>query len=187
MASFRALPLPALRGGGGAEEGGSSQGGGASSKGGGSGSGKAGPQSWWDLSHARSRRGGGSPGASAPGAGSPTAVVELCNSEPTGRGSGGLLGLLGGVRRRGQQGRGLASPVCRIEMPRLAPAWAPRIQMFLPSFRCVEKRVLGAKRSSLQFWACGSWGSWQAHPHVPSQLQVRWLGCLFVVVSNRWL
>lgn len=131
MASFRALPLPALEGSGTAEQVSSSRRGGSTG-----GSGQAGLHSWWDLPHARSRRGGGSPGDSAPGAGSPTAAVELCNSEPAGRGSGGLWGLLGGGRRRRQQGRGLASPVCRIEMPQLAPAWAPRIQMFLPSFRC---------------------------------------------------
>lgn len=135
MASFKALTLPELKGGAGAEESSSSlsgwqdrharqQAGGSSSSG-----------SWWDLPHARSHRGGGASGASAPGAGSPTAVVELCNSEPTGRGGAGLWGLLGGSKRRGPQGRGLSSPVCRIEMPQLAPSWAPRIQMFLPSFR----------------------------------------------------
>ncbi len=113
LAAFRALPLPQLaeqvqqparlRGGGG--DGGAAKG-----------------TSWWDLPHRRAARGGGERGAAAPGAGSATAAVELCNTEPA-RG------------RAGRAARGLAGPVCCLEMPRLKPAWAPKIQMFLPSFR----------------------------------------------------
>ncbi|KAL4438455.1 hypothetical protein ABPG77_000103 [Micractinium sp. CCAP 211/92] len=112
LAAFRALPLPQLaeqvqqparlRGGGG--DGGAAKG-----------------TSWWDLPHRRAARGGGERGAAAPGAGSATAAVELCNTEPA-RG------------RAGRAARGLAGPVCCLEMPRLKPAWAPKIQMFLPSF-----------------------------------------------------
>jgi hypothetical protein len=74
--------------------------------------------SWWDLT---TKRGGSSGGRSGSGgaAGSPTAAIELRNSEPAGR----------------RHGRGLAAPVCCIEVPRVAPAWAPKIRMFLPSFR----------------------------------------------------
>ncbi|KAI7836283.1 hypothetical protein COHA_009832 [Chlorella ohadii] len=157
MASFKALPLPALQGGGGAE--GSSSLGGrhdrparqADSSSSGGSRGRHG--SWWDLPHARSRRGGGEPGTSAPGAGSPTAVVELCNSEPAGRGGAGLWGLLGGRGRRDTHGRGLSSPVCRIEMPQLAPAWAPRIQMFLPSFSGATPDHPGLLKYSLKLTA----------------------------------
>ncbi|PRW61256.1 NEOXANTHIN-DEFICIENT 1-like isoform X1 [Chlorella sorokiniana] len=143
MASFKALPLPAVQRVGGAAEDSSSSGSG----------GRAGPGSWWDLPHARSRRGGGGPAASAPGAGSPTAAVELYNSEPTEGGSGGLWGLLSGGRRRRTLGRGLSAPVCRIEMPQLVPAWAPRIQMFLPSFSGATPDHPGLLKYSLKLTA----------------------------------
>lgn len=121
LAAFKALPLPALDGAGRSGEGG-----------------KRGA-SWWDLPHRRAARGGGTAGSGAAGAGSPTAVVELCNSERAGgkarpsSSGGGSDG--GGSGCHGKARRGLASPVCRIEVPQLAPAWAPKIQMFLPSFR----------------------------------------------------
>ncbi|EFN51039.1 hypothetical protein CHLNCDRAFT_141535 [Chlorella variabilis] len=120
LAAFKALPLPALDGAGRSGEGG-----------------KRGA-SWWDLPHRRAARGGGTAGSGAAGAGSPTAVVELCNSERAGgkarpsSSGGGSDG--GGSGCHGKARRGLASPVCRIEVPQLAPAWAPKIQMFLPSF-----------------------------------------------------
>ncbi|PSC74653.1 hypothetical protein C2E20_2385 [Micractinium conductrix] len=99
LAAFSALPeLAAARGGGGG------------------GGGKRRGASWWDVPHPRSTRGGGAQGSAAGGAGAPTAALELCNSEPGGR------------------GRGLEGPVCVIDMPRVLAAWAPKIQMSLPSF-----------------------------------------------------
>ena len=112
LASFKALPLPALAGSQQKQQGQQQQQQQQkrSSK----------HSSWWDLPHRRSSRGGGGGGggdAAAAGSGTPTASLELSNSESS--------------RRR----RGLGSAVCCIEMPQLAPAWAPKIQMFLPSFR----------------------------------------------------
>ncbi len=184
MASFKALPLPALQGGGGAE--GSSSLGGrhdrparqADSSSSGGSRGRHG--SWWDLPHARSRRGGGEPGTSAPGAGSPTAVVELCNSEPAGRGGAGLWGLLGGRGRRDTHGRGLSSPVCRIEMPQLAPAWAPRIQMFLPSFRCIPHTLLCLPSPCL----CQPWARWQVVGSLTAHTAEAVLLCCWGVALN---
>ena len=137
LAAFKALPLPALEascpsgGGGGKLRGGADR--------------PPAHASWWDLPHARPGRGGGGgstapPPAPASSSGAaPTAAVELCNSE-RGGGGGGLWGRLAGGRRggAGAGGRGLASPVCQIELPQMKPSWAPRIQMFLPSFRCAE-------------------------------------------------
>ncbi|KAL4431343.1 hypothetical protein ABPG75_006599 [Micractinium tetrahymenae] len=122
LATFRALPLPEL-----AEQAGQAlQAGRLRGGGGGGGSGSSGSvaagTSWWDLAHPRAARGGGGRGATARSAGSATAAVELSNAEPA------------RARRAGQAARGLAAPVCRLEMPRLKPSWAPKIQMFLPSF-----------------------------------------------------
>jgi hypothetical protein len=106
LASFKALPLPALAGSQQNQQGQQQQQKSSSKH-----------SSWWDLPHRRSSRGGGSGDAAAAGSGTPTASLELSNSE-------------GGRLRRG-----LGSAVCCIEMPQLAPAWAPKIQMFLPSLR----------------------------------------------------
>lgn len=118
LASFRALPpLPAVGPGGG---------GGGRAKG--SRLLKQHECSWWDTA------GAGGAGARCTGS-PPTAEVELLNSEARGLRSQ-LARLLPWRRRRGRLCTGLASPVASFEVPRWRTAWAPRVQMFLPSFRC---------------------------------------------------
>ncbi|KAI3424439.1 hypothetical protein D9Q98_009991 [Chlorella vulgaris] len=141
LATFRALPLPAL-GDGGASSGSSATGKGKAQQQKGTQQQQQAPAraiSWWDRPHSGGQGGGsgsGQAGSSvSAAAASPTAMVELCNSEWTGLAgrlaSVGSQLLAGGERRRG---RGLVSPVCCIEVPQLVPAWAPKINMFLPSF-----------------------------------------------------
>jgi hypothetical protein len=148
LATFRALPLPAL-GDGGASSGSSATGKGKAQQQKGTQQQQQAPAraiSWWDRPHSGGQGGGsgsGQAGSSvSAAAASPTAMVELCNSEWTGLAgrlaSVGSQLLAGGERRRG---RGLVSPVCCIEVPQLVPAWAPKINMFLPSFRWVPVPV----------------------------------------------
>lgn len=139
LASFKALPLPELSASKQRQQRGNS---------------------WWDVPQYRTARGGGAAGTSAPGAGMPTAAVELCNSEPssTASGFGRLLGRLvpGSRQERGVQqngARGLAIPVCRIEVPQLAPSWAPKIQMCLPSFSGATPDCPGLLKYSLKLTA----------------------------------
>lgn len=83
---------------------------------------------WWDVGGATQPSSIDSEVAYA----SPTLSMELANIE---KNRPGLLRLpfVGGKSSRA--GRGLETPVCRIDMPTLKIIFAPQITMFLPSFR----------------------------------------------------
>ncbi len=90
-------------------------------------SGKPPKRSWWDVA--------------APGrkendenmSDVSTVAMELSNLEPRGRGH-----------------RGLHTAVCELDMPHVPTTWAPRIQMFLPSFSGATPEYPGLLKYSLK-------------------------------------
>ncbi len=88
---------------------------------------KLGKKSWWDL--AAPNRKSNIENSTAIS----TTAMELSNLEPRGKGH-----------------RGLHSPVCQLDMPHLQNTWAPRIQMFLPSFSGATPEYPGLLKYSLK-------------------------------------
>ena len=84
-------------------------------------------RSWWDVA---------APGRKENEENSnttPIVVMELSNIEPRGRGR-----------------RGLHNAVCQLDMPHVSDTWAPRIQMFLPSFSGGTPEYPGLLKYSLR-------------------------------------
>ncbi|KAH7621459.1 hypothetical protein Ndes2526B_g03809 [Nannochloris sp. 'desiccata'] len=90
-------------------------------------SGKTSKRSWWDVA-APGRTENENANSTVS-----TVAMELSNLEPRGRGR-----------------RGLHTPVCHLDMPHVPNTWAPRIQMFLPSFSGATLEYPGLLKYSLK-------------------------------------
>jgi hypothetical protein len=88
---------------------------------------KAPKRSWWDVAAPGRKENEESSNMTA------TVAMELSNLEPRGNGR-----------------RGLHSAVCELEMPSVPNTWAPKIQMFLPSFSGATPEYPGLLKYSLK-------------------------------------
>lgn len=88
---------------------------------------------WWDIAAPNKKNSTSSTKGKDATSYTPTFTMELLNLES-----------------RGKNGRGLTSPVCTINMPHVPSTWAPRIQMFLPSFSGATPAYPGLLKYSLR-------------------------------------